>query len=58
MLHRRDELSYQEIAARLGLSLGTVKSQMWRATVRLKQRLTPYLATSGPRTDRPSYQLL
>src|SRR5438309_443589 len=58
VLHRRDELSYQEIAARLGLSLGTVKSQMWRATVRLKQRLTPYLATSGPRTDRPSYQLL
>src|SRR2546430_12395058 len=41
VLHRRDELSYQEIAARLGLSLGTVKSQMWRATVRLKQRLTP-----------------
>ena len=41
VLRRRDTLSYQEIAARLGVSLGTVKSQMWRATVRLKERLRP-----------------
>jgi len=39
VLHRRDELSYEETAVRLGVSLGTVKSQMWRATVRLKERL-------------------
>ena len=44
LLRRRDQLSYQEIAARLGVSLGTVKSQMWRATVRLKERLAPHLA--------------
>jgi RNA polymerase sigma-70 factor, ECF subfamily len=56
VLRRRDELSYEEIAARLGVSLGTVKSQMWRATVRLKQRLTPFLAY--PRVkDRSSYHL-
>jgi len=41
VLRRCDTLSYQEIATRLGLSLGTVKSQMWRATVRLKERLRP-----------------
>jgi len=39
LLRRRDQLSYQEIAARTGVSLGTVKSQMWRATVRLKESL-------------------
>jgi len=44
LLRRRDQLSYQEIAARVGVSLGTVKSQMWRATVRLKDALSPYLA--------------
>ena len=44
LLRRRDQLSYHEIAARVGVSLGTVKSQMWRATVRLKDALSPYLA--------------
>ncbi len=44
LLRRRDQLGYQEIATRLGVSLGTVKSQMWRATVRLKERLAPHLA--------------
>jgi len=39
VLRRRDALTYDEIATRLGVSLGTVKSQMWRATVRLKERL-------------------
>jgi len=38
-LRRRDQLSYQEIAARVGVSLGTVKSQMWRAMVLLKGKL-------------------
>src|SRR5881397_3644783 len=36
VLRRRDALPYDQIAARLGVSLGTVKSQMWCATVRLK----------------------
>jgi RNA polymerase sigma-70 factor (ECF subfamily) len=44
LLRRRDQWSYQEIAAHVGVSLGTVKSQMWRATVRLKDALSPYLA--------------
>lgn len=43
VLRRRKHLSYNEIAARAGVSLGTVKSQMWRATVRLKETLAPYL---------------
>jgi len=43
VLRRHQHLSYHEIAARAGVSLGTVKSQMWRATVRLKEKLAPYL---------------
>lgn len=43
VLRRRHHLSYEEIATRLGVSLGTVKSQMWRAAVRLKDKLAPYL---------------
>lgn len=43
LLRRREQLSYEEIAGRLGVSLGTVKSQMWRAVVLLKQKLAPYL---------------
>src|SRR5438874_2108347 len=39
LLRRRNQLTYQEIAARTGLSLGTVKSHMWRATVLLKEKL-------------------
>src|SRR5438093_11513062 len=36
VLRRRDQLGLNEIAARLGVSLGTVKCQMWRATVLLR----------------------
>src|SRR5216117_3812795 len=43
VLRRQQQLSYNEIAARAGVSLGTVKSQMWRATVLLKEKLAPYL---------------
>src|SRR6266480_6626129 len=43
VLRRHQHLSYNEIAARAGVSLGTVKSQMWRATVLLKEKLAPYL---------------
>ena len=43
VLRRQQHLSYHEIAARVGVSLGTVKSQMWRATVKLKGKLAPYL---------------
>jgi RNA polymerase sigma-70 factor (ECF subfamily) len=39
LLRRRDQLPYEEIAKRAGVSLGTVKSQMWRATVQLRKKL-------------------
>lgn len=48
VFRRRDQLSYHEIAERLGVSLGTVKSHMWRATVLLKEKLAPYLADTRP----------
>jgi len=52
LLRRREGLSYEAIAARLGVSLGTVKSQMWRATLRLRAKLAPYLARPGIPEDR------
>ncbi len=52
VLRRREQLSYREIATRLGISLGTVKSQMWRATLRLRARLAPYLARPCIPEDR------
>lgn len=45
LLRRRDHLSYGEIAARAGVSLGTVKSHMWRAAALLRDKLAPYLAS-------------
>ena len=39
VLRRREQLSYEAIGARLGVSLGTVKSQMWRAVVLLRRKL-------------------
>jgi RNA polymerase sigma-70 factor (ECF subfamily) len=48
LLRRRDQLSYQEIAAHAGVSLGTVKCQMWRAMVLLREKLGPYLAIVSP----------
>lgn len=43
LLRRREGLSYDEIAKRAGVSLGTVKSQMWRAAVQLRESLAPLL---------------
>jgi len=48
VLRRREQLGYHEIAARLGVSLGTVRSHMSHATVRLKETLAPYLALTPP----------
>ena len=48
LLRRRDQLSYQEIAAQAGISLGTVKCHMWRAMVLLREKLGPYLALVSP----------
>jgi RNA polymerase sigma-70 factor (ECF subfamily) len=60
LLRRRRQYSYQEIAASLQLSLGTVKSQMWRATVQLKKTLAPYLVHARPVVTRgqASYRVL
>jgi RNA polymerase sigma-19 factor, ECF subfamily len=43
LLRRRDQLSYEAIAVRAGVSIGTVKSQMWRAAMMLRAALAPYL---------------
>jgi RNA polymerase sigma-70 factor (ECF subfamily) len=48
LLRRRDQLSYQEIATHAGVSLGTVKCQMWRAVVLLREKLSPYLVLVSP----------
>ncbi|PYP51458.1 MAG: hypothetical protein DMD45_07870 [Gemmatimonadetes bacterium] len=52
VLRRREQLSYREIATRLGVSLGTVKSQMWRATLRLREELAPYVSHPVISADR------
>ncbi|HUF65983.1 MAG TPA: RNA polymerase sigma-70 factor [Gemmatimonadaceae bacterium] len=45
VLRRRYHLSYDDIAVRVGSSLGTVKSHMWRATALLRRKLAPYLTS-------------
>lgn len=42
-LSRFEELSHQEIADKLGISKNTVKVQVYRALVKLKSGLKPYL---------------
>src|SRR5256885_1117835 len=53
VLRRRDQLGYREIALRLGVSLGTVKSQMWRAAGRLEKKLGPPPPPRAPPPNRP-----
>lgn len=43
MLKRFDDLSYNEIAERLGISVNTVKTQMTRALQKLRESLKDYL---------------
>jgi RNA polymerase sigma-70 factor (ECF subfamily) len=50
VLRTFEELSYQEIAEALGLSMGTVMSRLSRARERLRQAVLPYLGRAG----RPS----
>ena len=42
-----EELSYEEIAEVLGVSLGTVKSRLMRGREALKKRLQPYVEEVG-----------
>lgn len=44
LLRRRDQLSYEEIAEQTGISIPTIKSHLFRATLFLRTRLLPYLA--------------
>lgn len=48
LLRRRHQLSYDDIAERVGVSLGTVKSQMWRAMMVLRKKLAPYVTAALP----------
>ncbi|TKG96890.1 RNA polymerase sigma-70 factor [Puteibacter caeruleilacunae] len=43
-LSRIEQLSHEEIATRLGISKNTVKVQIYRALLRFKIRLSPYLS--------------
>lgn len=43
LLRHLDDLSYEEIAAALGLPIGTVKTHLFRARAQLRQALTGYL---------------
>ena len=47
LLCRQEELSYEEIAGVLGLSLSATKSLIHRARETLKQKLKPYLRTGA-----------
>src|SRR6202451_1375986 len=47
VLRHLEEISYEEIAEVLEISLGTVKSRLTRGREALKQRLTPYIRQVG-----------
>ena len=56
-----EDLSYEEIAEVLGVSLGTVKSRLMRGREALKKRLQPYVEEVGselglaqPEEERPA----
>lgn len=47
LLHRFEELSYEEISRKLGISINTVRTQMMRAMQKLRESLKEYLPLSS-----------
>ena len=47
ILRDLEEMSYEEIAEVLEISLGTVKSRLTRGREALRQRLAPYVREAG-----------
>ena len=48
ILRDLEEMSYEEIAEVLQISLGTVKSRLTRGRAALRKRLAPYVQQAGP----------
>jgi RNA polymerase sigma-70 factor, ECF subfamily len=48
LLHEREEMGYDEIAAALDIPVGTVKSRLYLARRTLQRELAPYFDTEAP----------